>query len=315
MLRAGRVCTGGAPQRIFAGAAIWFLATLAFPAAAQFTDWSTPQNLGPSVNTAYADSCVAISKNKLTLFFSSNRQTGNAASMNRDLYVSKRDSTDADWGPPVPLDAINTGDWESCPALSVDEHQLYFTSNRPGGCGAEDIWVAHRQDIHNDVDWEPPVHLGCAADGFLNTPGRDLMPTLFETETGGIVMYFSTIRPGTSYWDIYQSEMRDDGTFGPPSPVTELNSATYNSSPTVRRDGLEIIFSSDRPGGSGNSSSLDFWSATRATTSDPWSMPVFVPSLGNPALMQGRIALSWDGLELYFTSTRPGGLGGAATPL
>ncbi len=47
---------------------------------------------------------------------------------------------------------------------------------------------------------------------------------------------------------------------------------------------------------------MDFWRATRASTKDQWSKPEFVPGLGNPAWAQGRIALSFDGRELYFTS-------------
>ena len=43
-------------------------------------------NLGPIVNTPYVDSCVAISKNGLSLFFSSTRQS--PGTTNRDLYVT-----------------------------------------------------------------------------------------------------------------------------------------------------------------------------------------------------------------------------------
>jgi hypothetical protein len=67
-----------------------------------------------------------------------------------------------------------------------------------------------------------------------------------------------------------------------------------------------VIFLSKRPGGGGSAavSLFDFWRATRDSTSDPWSPPVFVESLGKPAWAQGRITLSFDGRELYFTSFR-----------
>jgi hypothetical protein len=272
-----------------------------------FTDWSEPVNLGPVINSAYVDSCVAISKNGLSLFFSSTRNAG----MNRDLFVSQRGSKDDPWGTPLPLTMLNTMDWESCPALSLDEYWLYFTSPRPGGCGRADIWVSQRQDLSNDFGWEAPVNLGCVADGYLNSKKDDLMPAFFEDEMGRVLMYFSSDRPVSKFVDIYQSEMGEDGTFASATPVAELNSHDYDMSTTVRRDGLEVIFGSDRPGGSGNRYSMDFWTATRATTSDPWSEPVFVPSLGSPAWMGGRIALSYDGCELYFTSFRAGGYGSA----
>lgn len=278
--------------------------------AAEFSDWSPPVNLGPVVNSPYLDSCVAISKNGLSLFFSSNRQ--NRTNPNdRDLYVSKRDNIDAPWGLPEPLTMLNSLYWDSCPALSLDEHLLYFTSMRAGDCGTgtADIWVSRRHDRRDDFGWEPPVNLGCEKDGYVNSPYNELAPTFFEDEAGRVLMYFCSNSPDPTVYHIYQSEMRDDGTFGPATLVAELNNpgGDWDMSPTVRRDGLEVIFLSTRP----LTGYLNFWRATRASTSDPWSKPVLVPSLGYPALAQGRIALSFDGRELYFTSLRGGGYGGA----
>ena len=272
-----------------------------FTATAQFTDWSAPVNLGPVVNSPYVDSCVAISKDGLSLFFSSNRQTGVPTSLDRDLYVSKRAAVDAPWEPPVPLTMLNSPQWDSCPALSLDEHRLYFTSARPGGYGAEDIWVSRRHDRRDDFGWGPPVNVGPN----INTQVRDLMPTLFEDEQGRVIMYF--VR-GTTGYQIYQSVMSDDDTFGPAAPVPELDSPYANMSPAVRRDGLEVIFTSNRPNGSPtyDSNSFDFWVSTRASTAEPWSPQVYVPSLGSPAWGGGRIALSFDGRELYFASGRTG---------
>ncbi len=288
--------------------AVAALLLLGHPALAgeppQFTDWGPPENLGPSINSAYLDSCVAISKNGLTLFLSSNRQTGNPASLDRDLYVSKRASKDEPWGEPEPLTLLNTTTWDSCPALSLDEHRLYFTSARPGGCGQRDLWVSHRRDRKDDFGWEAPENLGCGSDGFVNSAGDDLFPAFFEDETGRVLMYFGSTRAGTSGpMDVYQSEMNGDGTFGPATPVVELNSPAMEHSVTVRRDGLEVIFGSTRGTGV-----LRFWSSTRETTSDPWSPPSLVPGL--PAGGSGRYALSFDGRELYFSANLPGTYGG-----
>ena len=118
-------------------------------------------------------------------------------------------------------------------------------------------------------------------------------------------MYFSPARPDPRVYNIYQSEMRDDDTFGPATPVTELNvPRQYNVSPTVRRDGLEVIFLSSR----GCPGCVRFWTATRESTSDPWSEPVLVESLSLRKPF-ARITLSFDGRELYFSSKRDGGYG------
>jgi hypothetical protein len=279
----------------------------------QFTDWQTPANLQPTLNSPYEDSCVAISKNGLSLFFSSNRQTGDPNSLDRDLYVSQRTNVTSPWSDPKPLVSLNTKGsngtyvtWESCPALSLDEHRLYFTSGRPPSLGVLDIWVSRRHDRRDDFGWESPIHIDT---GDVNMPAAgSIMPTFFEDESGRVWMYFTSARPGSTAFDIYQSEVLDDGTFGPASPVAELNSAMSEyGGATVRRDGLEVIFLSNRRG----TGSVDFFTATRESTAEPWSPPVFVPSLGDPALAQGRIALSFDGRELYFTSRRAPSYGAA----
>jgi hypothetical protein len=268
----------------------------------EFTDWFPAENLGPIINTPYTDTCVAISKAGLSLFLSSTHHTCTPNSTDRNLYVSKRASRDDDWGEPQPLSMLNTPVWESCPALSLDEHRLYFT--RPGNCGERDFWVSHRKDRTDDFGWEQPVHLGCEADGYVNSWAIDVFPTFFEDETGRVLMYFGSNRNGssaTSPLDLFQSEMRGDDTFGPATPIVELNSPAMEHSVTVRRDGLEVFFGSTRSG------QMRFWTATRASTSDPWPAPVMVSSL--PANPSGRFALSFDGRELYFASTNQPGYG------
>ena len=264
----------------------------------EFTDWSPAVNLGLVVNSESVDSCVTVSKDRLTLIFSSNRPGGMGG---RDLYVTTRETVDSDWIDPQALTMLNSPVWDSCPALSVDERRLYFTSAREPSCGWEDIWVASRPDRKDPLGWEAPVSLGCADDGYLNTKGSDLTPTFFEDDAGNEVIYFASTHQGLGQFDFYQSVMRPDGTFGPPTEVEELSSNAVDIGITVRRDGLEVIFLSQRKGASGNQWSFDFWTATRASTEDPWSAPVFVPSLGSPSWASGRIALTFDARELYFT--------------
>ena len=274
--------------------------------AAEFSDWSTPVNLGPVVNSPYDDQDTAISKNGLSLFFSSNRHNPTDPN-DLDLYVSKRDSIDAPWGPPVRLTMLSSPGMDLGPGLSLDEHRLYFVSTRPGGCGGWDLWVSRRHDRRDDFGWESPVNLGCEEDGYVNSPYDELGQTFFEDDEGRVLMYFSPTRPDPRVYNIYQSEMRDDDTFGPATPVTELNvPRQYNLNPTVRRDGLEVIFLSSR----GCPGCVRFWAATRESTSDPWSEPVLVESLSLRKPF-ARITLSFDGRELYFSSKRDGGSGGA----
>ena len=80
----------------------------------------------------------------------------------------------------------------------------------------------------------------------------------------------------------------------------------------IRSDGLEMIFTSNRPGGIGPARlNLNLWVSTRASTRDPWTKPV---NLGRPinygsGFADRGPALSFDGKTLYFASNRPGGSG------
>ena len=75
----------------------------------------------------------------------------------------------------------------------------------------------------------------------------------------------------------------------------------------IRRDGLEMLVSSNRKGSIGTN---DIWVSTRTTTSGAWSTPVNLGPPINSGFSEGGSALSCDGTTMYFYSTRPGGFGG-----
>ena len=108
-------------------------------------------------------------------------------------------------------------------------------------------------------------------------------------------------------FDIYATtRMGDDDGWGPPALVPELSSPFRDTRTTIRRDGLEMIMSTGRPGGVG---SEDLWVSTRGSTLDPWSPPVNLGETVNSTAFDGAPALSFDGTTLYFFSERPGGFG------
>ena len=291
------------------GAALYGLSVLAVAPAAddppQFTDWSTPVNLGSPVNSTYYEGCPTISKSGLSLFFRTNLPGGQGGA---DIWVTQRDSLDEPWDAPVNLgEKVNSSYNETCTGLSPDEHWMVFVSDRPGGCGLQDLWITHRQNRRDDFGWESPTNLGCG----INSASHDNAPRYFDDPaTGETLLYFAGGRPGgPGSGDIWVTPALDGtkDTFGPPSLVAEFSIAGYNDShPLMRKDGLEFIFVSNRPGGLG---STDLWSSTRASMEDPWPDPVNLTSV-NSAPTDFRPTLSFDGRMLIFASDRPGGLGG-----
>ena len=338
---------------IFAG-----VSSSAFPARAQnFSAWSAPVNLNavtlsdgtacPAVvNSAFDDSHPAISKDGLSLFFASTRpgpdSRGQVGLGDYDLWVAQRDSLDDCWKTPVSLGpVVNSAFMDFAPNLTTDGHWLYFHSSRPGGCNAvplngvpfKELWVTHRRDASDDFGWEVPINLGC----ILNTPADNAGPTFFDDGEGTLFLYFTrNLTPANpAGFKIYVSTCTADLAtcntqllWGPGTAVDALNSPFRNTRTAIRRrDGLEMILSTGRPGSHGNE---DLWVSTRGTTQDQnwlppvpincnWLVPMPCPDwapvgpLVNSPVFDGAPALSWDGTELYFTSTRtdsPGFAGG-----
>ena len=272
--------------------------------AQRYSAWSAPVTLGSPVNTAGLDGCPFISKDNLDLIFATNRPTNSGPV---DLWVSHRESVDSPWEDPVSLGSdINTAGFaEFCPTLTISGRYLYFVSDRPGGCGGSDIYVARRLSKDSFTDWGEPQNLGCQ----VNSPQNDITPSLFEDDDGTVYMYFSSNRPGgMGNMDVYVSTLQPDGVFGSAVGVGALNTTFNDMRPNIRvRDGLEIFFESNRTGSIAGS--VDLYSSTRETTGSPWSVPVNLGSMVNSAGLESRPALSFDGTQLYFGSVRAGGLG------
>jgi WD40-like Beta Propeller Repeat len=271
-------------------------------AASKFSDWAAPVNLGPIVNSAVNDFGPAISKNGLSLYFTSDRPGGFG---NVDIWVSQRPSVEDPWGLPVNLGpTVNTSFGERTPNFSRDGHWMFFVSNRSGGFGGDDLWASWRTHTHDDFGWQPAVNLGPG----VNAASFDAGASFFENEEAGMaLLFFGSIRPGGFGGpDLYVSAQGTDGSFGPATLVSELSSPLAEQRPTIRFDGLEIIFFSNRPGTLGGA---DLWASTRQTVFDSWSVPENLGPAVNSTSNDAPSYLSSDGRILFLTSDRPGGFG------
>jgi hypothetical protein len=183
------------------------------------------------------------------------------------------------------------------------EHYSSPTKPIAGGLGGLDIWVSWRANTHDIFGWESPVNLGTG----VNSPATDGGPSFFENDDADIPQLYMTSSKagGLGGIDIYVSALVG-GLFQPPTPVSELNTAQFDLSPSIRHDGLEIAFVSDRPGGAGG---RDLWSATRSSVNGTWSTPVNLGVVVNSASGENTPSLSADRTSLFLSSDRPGGFG------
>ncbi len=200
-------------------------------------------------------------------------------------------------GPPVNTSATDAG-----PSISADGLSLYFHSNRSGGSGVMDLWVAKRSTISDP--WDTPVNLGPKVNS--GTPNHS--PSI---SADGLSLFFYPYSEhpggagGTDIW--VTTQPTTDGPWS--SPVNlgpSVNSSADDSTPDISADGLTLYFISFRPGGYGEA---DFWVTTRTTKNTEWGTPLHLGSTVNSSYAERQPTISTDGLALFFGSTRPGGSG------
>ena len=157
-------------------------------------DWSTPVNLGPTVNSSAFDCGPSISTDGLSLYFGSNRPGGSGGN---DLRMTTRPTVSDPWDPPVNLGpTVNSSAHDVEPSISTDGLVLFFMSTRSGGSGSYDLLVTTR--VSTDDDWGAPVNLGPT----VNSSVIDVTPCI---QADGANLFFMSER--VSGYDT--SDLRD----------------------------------------------------------------------------------------------------------
>jgi hypothetical protein len=213
------------------------------------------------------------------------------------------------WSDPVNLGpVINGAGFDNRrPAISSDGLSLYFSSNRPGGLpDTGPLWVSHRASV--DDPWGEPQQLGPA----INDPSS-VLTSAPNLSTDQHWLFFFSNRPGgyggDDNWASYRPDTHDD--FGWQTPINlgpGVNTQYDDAGPTYFEDAATgittLYFNSDRPAGLGD---YDIYASTLQGFAR-FGPAALVPELDSPN-RDTRMALRSDGLEMFLTSNRPGGLG------
>lgn len=173
--------------------------------------WSKAKALDPPLNSRNNEGAQSISPNGKLLFFSAcNRREGSGKC---DIFISS--NTSRGWSEPVNLGApLNTSAWEAHPSMSSNGHTLYFCSNRPGGYGKRDIWIA-------ELDISPTGSVRIKqvknAGPVINTADDEVSPYIhFDDQT----LYFSSDgHMGLGRHDIFVSRKGENGEWQKPVNV------------------------------------------------------------------------------------------------
>lgn len=134
-----------------------------------------------------------------------------------DIYVCflQKDGT---WSEPKSLGKkINTKYDEMTPYLASDGVTMYFSSDRPGGFGDNDIWMTRRLDS-TWTKWSEPVNLGEP----INTPDWD---AFFTLDAGGEYAYMTTNTNTYGESDIVRVKLLERER---PNPVVLVSGNVYN---------------------------------------------------------------------------------------
>ncbi len=170
--------------------------------------WGQPQKLAiPGLENLsrgkYESGFLANDGKTLLMAFSTRK-----GSDEDDLYVSFQDKKGV-WSKPEPLGGdVNTGKFtETTPFLAADGVTLYFSSNRDGGLGSNDIYVTRRLD-KDWKKWTTPINVGPP----VNTPEYD---AYYSVAAAGDFAYLVTYKEGRGKADIVRLKLKKEEPVAP----------------------------------------------------------------------------------------------------
>lgn len=214
--------------------------------------------------------------------------------------VAARQHPYGEWGAPVNLDArfdpttgVNSGVNDGCPIESPDRQMLFFASNRGGGQGMNDIWVAARD---TDGSWGDPEPIET-----INSPANDFCPSPLP---GNRLMFVSTRTSncgGPANADIYLTRWHPARGWQAPVAVDcAVNSQFDEFSPSlVEVDGRTMLFFSRGIGMTGHKIYM-----SELGPDGTWNVAAPVSELNVAGASDARPNVRKDGLEIVFDSTR-----------
>lgn len=249
------------------------------------------------------------------------------------------------WGfeAPVLLAELSSSVLEADPRLSADGLMLSFASDRPGGAGGFDLYLATRAQPSDPFGAPVPqdslntefdeTSLSWIDDGsfvfassrgtagqwstlWQGTPTATLSPLDALSlpnannydpfvSADGLRLYWTVANSGSDASNLQIAQRAGLGDSFEPLGGPSFESTAYDDSLTVTGDGRVALWGSERPGGL---AVHDLWFATRTTPDGDFGAAVLVPDINSDA--QDRESfVSIDGCTVLFVSDRPGGVG------
>lgn len=195
--------------------------------------WTKPSVL--SFSGRYSDYDPSLTADGKWMYFCSNRPKPGKAAPDFDLYVVERTATG--WGEPKNLGApVNTDNHEFYPSVSNDG-TIIFSSNRPGGKGNFDIYMASM----TNGQFADPVNLGDS----INVATGEIDNYLAPDKS--YIIFAGYNRPDSrGSGDLYISYFRNGVWTGARNLGPKINSTQREYCPMVSPDGNYFLWTSFR---------------------------------------------------------------------
>lgn len=196
-------------------------------------------------------------------------------------------------------DTVNAFPLQYFPVLTADQQELIFT-RRLGTSGEHDEdLVVSRKDAQGR--WQAPVSIS----ENINSQWNEGTCTI--SADGRKLIFTSCLgRPGYGSCDLFQSEKVGDVWSKPQNLGPNVNSADWESQPSLSADGRTLYFVSDRPGGYGR---RDIW-VTYLDENNQWTKAVNAGKNVNSQFDEISPFIHANNRTLYFASNGLPGYGG-----
>jgi len=199
---------------------------------------------------------------------------------------------------------INTSHNESAPVITPDGSRLYFWSDRPEGMGFMDIFYADTDDTTGYL--KPAKNIGKP----LNDAGPNLVLSI--SNDGRSLLIFKEI--AQKFKDQGYSNLAIARRFltgwMPAQPIKIegfVNTGSASLTAYMGADGNTLVLSYVGPDTKGQE---DLYVTFLDPKTNQWSKPKNLGNILNTGASETTPFIAADGLTLYFSSDRPGGLGG-----
>ncbi|WP_194976008.1 OmpA family protein [Aquiflexum lacus] len=157
--------------------------------------WSDPQSISRNINTNYNEGTCTISADGNILIFSSCETPDTLGDC--DLYIAYK--INDNWQRPVNMGKnVNSRFWDSQPSLSADGRIMFFSSNRRGGYGGNDIYYTLRMP---DGSWSEAKNLGSK----VNSTKDEVSPFIYFNNE--ILFFASSGHRGFGGLDLFVSRV------------------------------------------------------------------------------------------------------------